>query len=63
MLRLGLGVQVIAINGGGATAVRETLAQKPAALRHKKVVVWACSARDLYDESIAWDHIQLAETH
>ncbi len=63
MLRLGLGVQVIAINGGGATAVRETLAHKPAALRHKKVVVWACSARDLYDESIAWDHIPLAESN
>ena len=54
MLRLNTGVQVIAINGGGATAVRETLAQKPAALRHKKVVVWACSARDLFDES---DHV------
>ena len=27
MLRLGTGVQVIAINGGGATAVRESLAQ------------------------------------
>lgn len=59
MLRLNVGVQVIAINGGGATAVRETLAQKPAALSHKKVVVWACSARDLYDESIAWDRIPL----
>jgi len=63
MLRLGLGVQVIAINGGGATAVRETLAHKPAAWRQKKVVVWACSARDLYDESIAWDHIPLAEAN
>ena len=61
MLRLGVGVQVIAINGGGATAVRETLAQKPAALRHKKVVVWACSARDLYDESIAWEHVSITE--
>jgi SGNH hydrolase-like domain, acetyltransferase AlgX len=61
-LRLGVGVQVIAINGGGATAVRETLAQKPAALSHKKVIVWACSARDLYDEAIAWDHIPLGET-
>ena len=61
MLRLNVGVQVIAINGGGATAVRETLAQKPAALGHKKVVVWACSSRDLFDESIAWDHVSLAE--
>ena len=29
MFRLGVGVQVIAINGGGATAVRESLARKP----------------------------------
>ena len=62
-LRLGAGVQVIAINGGGATAVRETLAQKPTALSHKKVVVWACSARDLYDEAIAWDQVSLAEVN
>ena len=31
-----MSVQVIAINGGGATAVRESLAQKPRALRHKR---------------------------
>jgi alginate O-acetyltransferase complex protein AlgJ len=62
MLRLGVGVQVIAINGGGATAVRETLAQKPVGLRHKKVVVWACSARDLYDESITWERVPIPET-
>ena len=59
MLRLGVPVQVFAINGGGATAVRETLAQKPAALSHKKVVVWACSARDLFDETIPWDRVPL----
>ncbi len=61
MLRLGNSVQVIAINGGGATAVRESLAQKPRALRHKKVVVWAVSSRDLYDLSIAWERIPLPE--
>ena len=49
MLRLGIGVEVIAINGGGATAVREALAQKRGGLSHKNVVVWACSARDLFD--------------
>ena len=63
MVRLGHGVQVLAINGGGATAVRERLAHRLAALRHKKVVVWACSARDLYDEAIAWDQVSLAETN
>ena len=61
MLRLKIGVQVIAINGGGATAVRESLAQKPALLGHKQVVVWACSARDLYDEAIAWDRVAVTE--
>jgi hypothetical protein len=59
MLRLGIGVQIIAINGGGATAVRESLAQKPIALRHKKVVLWACSARDLFDETIPWERVPL----
>lgn len=59
MLRLGVGVQVIAINGGGATAVRESLAQKPAMLRDKRVVVWACSARDLVDGTVSWEPVPL----
>jgi len=57
--RLGQPVQVLALNGGGATAVRELLARKPSALAHKKVVVWACSARDLDDESVAWEKVPL----
>ncbi len=61
MARLGLKVQVIAIDGGGATAVRETLAARPSALRKKKAVVWACSARDLYDEDVSWETVPLAE--
>jgi hypothetical protein len=60
MLRLGEPVQVLAINGGGATAVREAVAQKPAALAHKKIVVWACSARDLYDPSVSWERVQVS---
>jgi hypothetical protein len=59
MLRLGAGVQVIAINGGAATAVRETLAQKPGALSRKKVVVWTCSVRDFFDEAVAWELVPL----
>jgi len=62
MMRLNVAVQVIAINGGGATAVRETLAQRPAALGRKKIVVWACSARDLYDGAIAWDQVAITGT-
>jgi len=59
--RLGVRVQVIAIDGGGATAVRETVAARPSALRRKKVVVWACSARDLYDGDVTWEVVPLAE--
>jgi alginate O-acetyltransferase complex protein AlgJ len=59
MLELGAAVQVIAINGGGATLVREALAARPAALARKKVVVWAFSARDLADEDVAWDRVPL----
>jgi alginate O-acetyltransferase complex protein AlgJ len=61
-LRLGVDVQVIAINGGGATAVREALAQKPRMLAQKKMVIWTCSARDLFDESIAWESVPLPES-
>ena len=57
----GIRIQVIAQNGGGATAVRETLARKPQALKNKRVVLWAFSARDLYDESIAWESVPLPE--
>ena len=59
MLRLGVGVQVIAINGGAATAVREALAQRPGALSRKKVVVWTCSVRDFFDEAVAWELVPL----
>jgi hypothetical protein len=61
MLRLGESVQVMAVNGGGATAVRETLAQRPRTLNRKKVVIWACSARDLFDKSITWERVPLPE--
>lgn len=58
-LRLGLPVQALALNGGGATAVRQLLSRKPVLLRYKRVVVWACSARDLFDESVAWEPVEL----
>ncbi len=59
MLELGIGVQVIAVNGGGATAAREALAGRPAALAAKVVVVWAFSARDLADEDVTWERVPL----
>jgi len=45
---LGRPVQTIAINGGGATAVREAFARLPAErLAHVKTVVWVLSSRDV----------------
>jgi hypothetical protein len=61
MKALGVHVQVIAQNGGGATGARETLAQKPQALRQKKIVVWTFSSRDLFDEAIRWECVPLPE--
>lgn len=57
--RLGLPVQVIARNGGGATAVRQALAARPGALAAKRVVVWEFSLRDLYDPAVGWDPLPL----
>ncbi len=59
MRRLGQGVFAIAKNGGGASDVRQALANEPAPLEHAKVVVWEVSARDLYDEAVAWRIISL----
>jgi len=60
LMRLtGVRVDILALNGGGATGVRELLSRKPALLRNKKVVVWACSARDLFDEGVSWDTVPL----
>jgi alginate O-acetyltransferase complex protein AlgJ len=58
-LLLGRPVQALALNGGGATAVRQLLSRKPALLARKRVVLWACSARDLFDESVAWELVPL----
>jgi hypothetical protein len=59
MLELGMPVQVVAVNGGGATAAREALARRPEALARKKVVLWVFSARDLADRDIAWERVPL----
>jgi alginate O-acetyltransferase complex protein AlgJ len=60
LMRLsGVPVDILALNGGGATGVRELLSRKPALLRNKQVVVWACSVRDLFDEAVQWDPVPL----
>lgn len=47
-LFLGRPLDVIAVNGGGATDVRRALARRPDdEVRAKKLVVWVLSARDL----------------
>ena len=49
-LRLGVPIDVIAINGGAATEVREALAQRKGSMtimKKKKIVIWAIAARDL----------------
>ena len=61
MHRLGVPVQILALNGGGATAVRELLTRRPSALKGKKAVVWACSSRDLFDEGVVWDRVPLPD--
>jgi alginate O-acetyltransferase complex protein AlgJ len=59
MLRLGVPVQVLALNGGAATQVRTILGRKPAVLAAKKIVVWSCTSRDLDDVAVSWDKVPL----
>ena len=60
LMRLaGVPVDILALNGGGATQVRELLLRKPDLLQRKQVVVWACSSRDLFDEAVSWDPVPL----
>ena len=47
---LGVPLDVIAINGGAATGVREAIAQRKgsiALMKKKKILIWAIAARDL----------------
>ncbi len=49
-LKLGVPIDVIAINGGAATEVRAALAQRKGSMeimKKKKIVIWAIAARDL----------------
>ncbi len=46
-LHLGRDLDVIAINGSGASGTRRNLAQRPAPLAGKRVVLWQFSVRDL----------------
>ena len=65
-LYLGRSLDVIAINGGGATDVRRELARRPDdEVRAKKLVVWVFSARDLLlspgpgrDAGVNWKKVE-----
>ena len=48
---IGTPIDVISINGGGATEVRKKLAQRRGSsedMKNKKVVIWAVTSRDLF---------------
>ena len=62
MLRLGVGVQVIASctgKTGGPTGVRQTLASRPKALAHKKIVILECTVRALHTGPAGWEAVPL----
>ena len=64
---VGIPIDVISINGGGATEVRKRLAQRRGSsedMKNKKVVVWAITCRDLFlsqeqciDRNISWENV------
>jgi hypothetical protein len=58
-LRLGLGVDLIALNDGGVNTARATLARRPAALVGKELVIWQFAARDLVVANGEWQRIAI----
>ena len=64
---VGTPIDVISINGGGATEVRKKLAQRRGSsedMKNKKVVIWAITCRDLFlsqeqciDRNISWENV------
>jgi len=61
-LELGAPVDVIALAGGSARAVRETLARREEGLAGKKVVVWQLSMRDFIGDPSKWTRVELPES-
>jgi len=58
-LNLGIPIDVIAINDGGATGSREQLARRPNALAGKKLVIWQFPTRDLTNPESQWKIVNL----
>ena len=57
---LGAGLDVIALPGGGARAVREALARRRAGLAGKRLVIWQLSSRDLVAGPERWERVDLS---
>jgi len=58
-LELGTPLDVIALAGGSARAVREALARREGGLVGKKVVVWQFSLRDFIGDPSKWERVEL----
>lgn len=56
---LGMPIDVIAINDGGATGSREQLARRPNALVGKKIVIWQFPTRDLTNPDSQWKIVNM----
>lgn len=56
-LRLGTGVDVIALNDGGVNGSRERLARRPGGLAGRRLVVWQFAARDLSLKAGEWKRV------
>ena len=58
-LRLGMPVDIIALNDGGVNTARATLARRPDPLDGKQVVIWQFAARDLVVSNGQWQNIEI----
>ncbi|MBD3180688.1 hypothetical protein GF312_00245 [Candidatus Poribacteria bacterium] len=57
--QLGASLDIIAINDGGPTTTRETLARRPDALVGKKLVIWQFATRDLTKMDSQWKIVDI----
>jgi len=58
-LRLGRGIDIIALNDGGVNTARAALVRRPDPLRGKKLVIWQFAARDLVVANGEWQRIEI----
>jgi alginate O-acetyltransferase complex protein AlgJ len=58
-LRLGMAVDIIALNDGGVNTARANLVRRPRALEGKQIVIWQFAARDLVVSNGQWQRIDI----